>query len=89
MPKGFRLSPRAAATAIDTFLLRATPVGLTAEEYLQVIGSASLLGIAGGSIYDALHVACARKAGAERIYTWNVRDFQRVAPDLAEKIATP
>jgi hypothetical protein len=26
---------------------------------------------------------------AERIYTWNVRHFQRVAPDLAERIVAP
>ena len=89
MPRGFRLSPRNAVAAIDTFLLRATPVALTAEEYLGAIRAASRAGNTGGSIYDALHVACARKVDAERIYTWNVRHFSLVAPDLAGRFMTP
>jgi predicted nucleic acid-binding protein len=40
-------------------------------------------------IYDALLLACARKAAAERIYTWNERHFKLVAPDLAERIVAP
>lgn len=89
MPRGYRLAPQDAATAVETFLLRATPVALTSSDYLEVIRSAASLGNAGGSVYDALHVACARRVGAEKIYTWNVRHFRMVAPDLAEKIATP
>jgi hypothetical protein len=34
-------------------------------------------------------LACARKIQAERIYTWNARHFQMVAPDLAGRIMTP
>jgi hypothetical protein len=34
-------------------------------------------------------LACAREIQAERIYTWNVKHFQMVAPDLAGRIATP
>jgi predicted nucleic acid-binding protein len=45
--------------------------------------------LSGGIIYDALLIACARKIDAERIYTWNVRHFQMVAPDLAERIVEP
>jgi hypothetical protein len=50
--------------------------------------SHATLGIAGGGIYDAFHVSCARKVNAEITYTWNIRDFQRVAPDLADRIVT-
>ena len=89
MPRGFRLSPRNASAAVDTFLERVTPVALTSEEYVAAIRASSALGIAGGSIYDALHVACARKVDAETIYTWNMRDFQLVAPDLAGRIVRP
>ena len=32
---------------------------------------------------------CARKIQAEKIYTWNVKHFQMVAPDLADRIVTP
>ena len=89
MPKGLRLSPRNTEVAIQTFLARVTPIALSVEEYEAVIRAASGLGVAGGSIYDALHVACARKVEAERIYTWNVRHFQLVAPDLTGRIMTP
>ena len=89
MPRAFRLSPRNANAAIGTFLDRVTPVALTTEEYRETVRAASALGIAGGGIYDALHVACARKVDAEQIYTWNIRDFRRAAPDLAERIVTP
>jgi hypothetical protein len=34
-------------------------------------------------------MGCAREVNAERIYTWNVRHFQLVAPDLKDRIVTP
>lgn len=64
-------------------------VTLNASEYLRTIESASLLGISGAIVYDALLVACARKAGAKFIYTYNVGHFKRVAPDLADRILEP
>lgn len=42
-----------------------------------------------GKVYDALLLACARKATCRRIYTFNVADFRRLAPDLADSIAAP
>jgi predicted nucleic acid-binding protein len=39
-------------------------------------------GIAGGSTYDALIAACARKARADAILTWNVADFERVTDGI-------
>ena len=89
MPPGIRLSGRDAMLALETFLGRIAAIALTANEYIETLKSCATTGLTGGTIYDALHVACARKVNAERIYTWNVRDFQRVAPDLAEKIVAP
>ena len=89
MPPGIRLSPLNAVAAVETFLLRAEAVALTSDEYLATLRSTAARGLAGGVIYDALHVACARKVNAERIYTWNLRHFKLVAPDLAERIVTP
>jgi predicted nucleic acid-binding protein len=89
MPPGIRLPGRGAMLALDTFLKRIAPIALTANEYIETLHSCAARGLAGGTIYDALHMACARKARAEWIYTWNVRHFQRVAPDLAERIVTP
>lgn len=89
MPPAMRLGPRDAVLAVETFLQRLTPVTLTAEEYMETIRRMANLGRSGGIIYDALHLSCARKIDAERIYTWNVKHFQMAAPDLAERIVTP
>ena len=36
-------------------------------------------GVRGGANYDWLHLAAARKAGAEVFFTLNLRDFQALA----------
>jgi predicted nucleic acid-binding protein len=89
MPPSLRLAPRDAVLALETFLERLTPVALSAEEYMDTVQRTARLGHSGGMIYDALHLACARKAEADSIYTWNVRHFRLVAPDLADRITTP
>jgi predicted nucleic acid-binding protein len=89
MPPALRLGPRDAVLAVETFLQRITPVALSGKEYMETLRRTANLGHSGGMIYDALHLACARKIEAERIYTWNVKHFQMVAPDLAERIVTP
>jgi len=89
VPPPLRLAPRDAVLAVETFLQRLNPVTLSAEEYMETLRRTANLGHSGGMIYDALHLACARKIEAERIYTWNVKHFQMVAPDLAERIVTP
>ena len=87
MPPALRLAPRDAVLAVETFLQRL--ITLTADEYMETLRRTANLGRSGGMIYDALLLACARKVQAERIYTWNVKHFQTVAPDLADRIMTP
>lgn len=89
LPGSWRLRPDLAVTLVEEVAARVTIVALTAQEYLATLQSAAQLRIAGGTIYDALLVACARKVNAERIYTWNERHFKLVAPDLAERIMAP
>ena len=89
MPPGLRLAPRDAVAAIETFLKRLTPIALSPDEYLGAMRRTADLGLSGGVIYDALHLACARKVDAQHIYTWNQKHFRLVAPDLADRIATP
>ncbi len=89
MAPALRIAPRDAVVAVETFLKRLTPVTLTADEYIETLRRTANLGHSGGMIYDALHLACARKIGAEQIYTLNARHFRMVAPDLAERIVTP
>jgi hypothetical protein len=46
-------------------------------------------GLGGGKVYDALLIECARISRADRIYTFNLRDFRRLAPDLTDRISAP
>ena len=64
-------------------------VSLTDGEYLSTIESLAAKGLSGGMVYDGLIARCARKAGATRIYTWNIRHFKIVDEELAAIVYTP
>ena len=64
-------------------------VSLELQDYAEVIRDAAERGIAGGRIYDALLLRCARKVETTALYTWNVKDFRAIAPDFADRIRTP
>ena len=68
---------------------RLTIVALNGDEYVKAIRESAALGIAGGGIYDALLGYCALKAKAERIYSWNVKHFERLGPAIANRVKTP
>jgi predicted nucleic acid-binding protein len=84
-----RIRPEMAELLLEHFKNSLHCISLTTDEVLQTIHRTAALKLPGGIIYDALILACARKVQAERIYTWNVKHFQMVAPDLAERIMTP
>src|ERR1700732_3058921 len=73
MPGGRRQRPEIAGILGDQIVAKITIVPLTAEEYANTIRSAVQAKIAGGTIFDALLLACARKVNPERIYPWNLR----------------
>ena len=52
-------------------------VELATDDYRSVLRRVADLGLASGSIYDALHMYCARKVGADQVLTYNVRHFAR------------
>jgi len=89
LPGGKKVRPEIAGLLVEQIAARLTVVPLNAEEYLATLRETAHMGLSGGIVFDALLLACARKVGAERIYTWNVRHFRMVAPDLAERIVTP
>jgi predicted nucleic acid-binding protein len=64
-------------------------VTITPEMYVETIRECAERGWIGGRIYDAIHLRCARESDCERIYTFNVRHFQQLAPDLAQRICAP
>jgi len=64
-------------------------VYLNTREYRLAINRAAHHGVLGGTIYDALLGQCALKAGATRILTLDVAHFQRLGPEIADKVQTP
>jgi len=89
MPPPHRFLPAQALLILEGIRSKFNCIALTAEEGFNTTQRAATLKLPGGIIYDALLLTCARKIGAEQIYTWNARHFQMVAPDLAERILTP
>lgn len=83
LPAPWRLSPvDAHALLSGAFRSRAHVVGLDGAEGWDVLDAALGAGIAGGTTYDAQIAACARKAGASRIATFNRRDFARLGLEI-------
>ncbi len=64
-------------------------IAITPEMYDRAVEVCAERGIGGGKVYDALLIECARHSRAERIYTFNLGDFRRLAPDLIERVVAP
>ena len=64
-------------------------VTLTGDEYYATIAHAAALGLTSGRVYDALLLRCAIKVKAEVIYTWNLKHFRMINPEVAGRIRTP
>ncbi len=89
MPAPYRLSPEFAWSAIEADLPVFEIVALSEAEILIILRDLSARNIGGGSVYDALIVAVARKAEVDLILTFNINHFSRIAPDLADRIQEP
>jgi hypothetical protein len=57
------------------------------EDYCSVLGMARARGIMGGLVDDAIHANVARRFDVEHLYTFNISNFEHVAPDL--KVRAP
>ena len=68
---------------------RLTLITLGEQEYFSALELASSGTIVGAAAYDALIAHCALKAGADTLLTWNVRDFTRFGPAIAQLVKTP
>lgn len=64
-------------------------VALDAADTIAEIAEASVRGVRGGALYDALHLRAARKTGAEVLYTLNARHFLSIARIGDPRIETP
>lgn len=83
------IAPEQAMLFIKDVGSRLTLVTLDEAEYFATIERVAERRISGGRVYDALLLQCAEKAKADTIYTWNLKHFQHLAPDIASRIRTP
>ena len=83
------IPPEQAMLFVEEVRSRLSVIALDADEYHGTIQAAAQRGLIGGRIYDALLLACAAKADAESIYTWNLKRFRAADPNLADRIHTP
>ena len=89
MPGKHRIGGDQAILFIGNIWERLTVIGLTPDEYADMLQSSSERGIVGGTIYDALLAACAMKAGAKKLFTWNLRHYSQFGPDVTQILQTP
>jgi predicted nucleic acid-binding protein len=68
---------------------RLTLISLNEQEYFSSLEAASAGAIVGAAVYDALIASCALKAESVVLLTWNVRDFARLGPAVAQLMKTP
>lgn len=89
LPLPRRIQPAEATRLIEeNFLVHLGAVPLSAADYKAALARITTLGMRSGAIYDALHVRCAERSGCDRIITYNVSDFERLAPPGIE-VTTP
>lgn len=73
---GLRVAPDVATELVESSLLpHLRLVELRATEIAKVLRQTAAAGVRGGAVYDFLHLAAARKAGAQVLYTLNARNF--------------
>lgn len=83
------MSAEAAGLVVQEIERRFTLVCLDADEYCAAIRRMAQMGVVGGAVYDGLIAACALKAGADRLYTWNVRHFDLLGPEIQKIVTMP
>jgi predicted nucleic acid-binding protein len=83
------IPPEQAMLFVEEIRSRCSIVSLDEGEYIATLKHAAARGFISGRIYDALLLRCAAKIDARAIYTWNLKHFRAIAPELSERIRTP
>lgn len=90
LPLAPKISPAMAKLMLEENVeKRAKIISLSATDYWSLTKEVANLGQVGGIIYDAISVRAAKKANADKVLTFNVRDFQRLAPEQPDFIVSP
>jgi len=88
MPAPYRSPARVVHAALTATCARWETPALTGREYAEMLAELAGAGVAGGRVYDAVIAACARKAGAARLLTWNAAHFVGLAGESL-RVAAP
>ena len=80
LPPPHRLSPDSARRLVRGNLSGKRTVALDGRGYWRLVDGAAAGGVAGGRTYDALIVACAVRAGVDRLLTLDRGDFESLVP---------
>jgi predicted nucleic acid-binding protein len=89
MPGSKRVSPPEAVLYLSSLEERLTLIALDGHEYRRAVELAAASGATSGAVYDALIAKCFRKSGAQWLYTWNLRHFQRLPDNIGSCSRTP
>lgn len=89
LPGKHRISGEQAMLFIGDLRDRLTIIALDGDDYAKILRTAAALGVVGGSIYDAILAGCALKARVEAIYTWNIRHYRQLGPDVVGQLRSP
>ena len=83
------ISPGDARAMATRVMQQFETMPLTAEGTRRALERCSARGLSSGAIFDAAHVIAAEMAAAERILTFNVDDFKRLADTTTPPIVDP
>ena len=87
---GRRLSAAATSRLIQQSIVPYVQMQtLTGRDMAAALVECESRGVRGGAIYDWLHLAAARKAGAEVLLTLDLRDFRSLARPGDPRIEVP
>ena len=90
MPVEPRILPSEAAVILNRNVIPFFHVQpATTDLYRRAVAMCARNSLPGGKVYDALLIECARAANCDRIYTFNQRDFERLAPDFPGLVMAP
>lgn len=64
-------------------------ISLDTKDYIAVTKELSNLGLSGGIVFDALLLQAAKKAKADRLLTFNLKDFERLNLSTALQVVEP
>ena len=88
--QGRRSSAATAARLIEQSILPFVQTQtLSGKDMMAALAECESRGVRGDAIYDWLHLAAARKAGAEVLVTLDLRDFQSLARPGDPRIEMP